>query len=200
MSESRSGSTALSRALSCPTAPRRWTSGTSPASEPDDSRLKQRVPRPGSTSNSERTSARYPWTFKTRSPAVKKQEIKSLLNWIGMAVGGPHRAAVKLSGSSSFCLCGSPIATSFGRSQKVDPLNAAFLNCMTFPGLDFDDSNWRPSFIRRDLSPSLFLPWPQTVESRGQFLTAYILGPERVPTAASRLSVASAIVLIIAAC
>jgi hypothetical protein len=131
---------------------------------------------------------------------VKKQEIKSLLNWIGMAVAGPHQAAVKLSGSSSFCLCGSPIATSFGCSQKVDPLNAAFLNCMTFPGLDFDDSNWRPSFIRRDLSPSLFLPWPQTVQSREQFLTAYILWPEGIPTSASRLSVASTIVRMITTC
>lgn len=128
-----------------------------------------------------RTLANWLVGFKPQElpPAVKKEAVRSILNWIGVAVGGSKQDAVIVGLKTLSPYAGPPIASVFGRSEKVDPLNAALLNCMSSHVLDFDDTHL-PTLIHPagPVAAALFALSSDHPMSGAQFLEAFILGTE----------------------
>lgn len=72
---------------------------------------------------------------------VKKQAVRSLVNWIACALGGANHPAVTKALEAIKPFAGNGHATVIGRSDKLDALNAALLNGISSHVLDFDDTH-----------------------------------------------------------
>jgi 2-methylcitrate dehydratase PrpD len=66
---------------------------------------------------------------------------RSLLNFLGCAIGGSRDAAIEHAAAVLSRFSGRPTATVIGRSQRMDALNAAFLNAASANVFDFDDTH-----------------------------------------------------------
>lgn len=66
---------------------------------------------------------------------------RSLLNWLGVAVGGAHHPTVDIAMRVSQQFAGPPVASVFGRDHRTDLLNASFLNGTSSHVFDFDDTH-----------------------------------------------------------
>lgn len=115
--------------------------------------------------------------FEDIAPAIRHEAARSLVNWLGCALGGSHHAAVGAALAALAPFSGPPQATVIGRRDRLDCLNAALVNGMSAHVLDFDDTH-----LRTLLHPSvpvasalLALAERQTLAG-GQFLHAFILG------------------------
>ncbi|MGH8800264.1 MAG: MmgE/PrpD family protein [Casimicrobiaceae bacterium] len=74
-------------------------------------------------------------------PAVDEEAWKSLLNWIGCAIGASRHPAVAAALAAVTELEPSPQATILGRSERVDIGSAALLNGIASHVFDFDDTH-----------------------------------------------------------
>jgi 2-methylcitrate dehydratase PrpD len=75
-------------------------------------------------------------------PATTVHEAKrSLLNWLGVAVGASHHETVEIAMGLVSEVGGKPVASVFGRSERTDVLNASFLNGTSSHVFDFDDTH-----------------------------------------------------------
>src|SRR5215467_3310221 len=90
-----------------------------------------------------RTLARYVVNSKAGDiPAdVKREGVRSILNWLGCAVGAARHEAVDCALAALTPFAGPPQATVLGREEKIDILNAALLNGITSHVFDFDDTH-----------------------------------------------------------
>jgi len=80
-------------------------------------------------------------------PAPVQHETKrSLLNFLGAALGGSHDDAIERATGVLSMLSGSPQARLIGRPERLDMLGAAFINAASGNVLDFDDTH-HPSVI-----------------------------------------------------
>ena len=59
---------------------------------------------------------------------VRKQGVRTLLNWVGVAVGGSHHQTVDIAASALGPFSGPPQASLLGRGERFDIMNAAFIN------------------------------------------------------------------------
>lgn len=66
---------------------------------------------------------------------------RSLLNWLGVAVGGAHHPSIDIAMQVSRQFAGGPVATVLGRGDRTDVLNASFLNGTSSHVFDFDDTH-----------------------------------------------------------
>jgi 2-methylcitrate dehydratase PrpD len=73
--------------------------------------------------------------------AVRTEAVRSLLNWAGCAIGGSGHETVDRALAAVTPFSGKPEATLFGRSEKIDVLNAALLNGIASHVFDFDDTH-----------------------------------------------------------
>ncbi len=128
-----------------------------------------------------RALARYAITAThTEIPSAAQHEAKrSLLNWVGCAVGGSRHPAVDKALAALAPFAASEQCTVIGRHERTDALHAALINGLSAHVLDFDDTH-----LRTLLHPSvpvasalLALGERQPISGR-DFLTAFIVGVE----------------------
>ena len=113
-------------------------------------------------------------------PAAARHEVaRSLLNWLGCAVGGSQHAAIERTLAALLPFSAGSQCTLLGRHERMDALHAALINGMSAHVLDFDDTH-----LRTLLHPSvpvasalLALAERRPLSGR-EFLTAFIAGVE----------------------
>ncbi len=72
---------------------------------------------------------------------VRHEAKRTLLNWVGCAIGGSPQETVGSAIAALAPFTGSRQATLFGRNERMDALNAALLNGISSHVLDFDDTH-----------------------------------------------------------
>jgi 2-methylcitrate dehydratase PrpD len=90
-----------------------------------------------------RTLARYVVDAKPSDvpESVKREGVRSILNWLGCAVGAAEHEAVECALAALLPFAGPPQASVLGRKEKTDILNAALMNGITSHVFDFDDTH-----------------------------------------------------------
>jgi 2-methylcitrate dehydratase PrpD len=74
-------------------------------------------------------------------PNVRKEATRTLLNYVGVAVGGSHHETVDVAVSALSPFSGPAQATLLGRRERLDVMNAAFVNGVSSHVFDFDDTH-----------------------------------------------------------
>ena len=76
------------------------------------------------------------------SVPVRTEAVRTLLNWVGCAVGGAHEAVdIAIGALSPFS--GPAQATILGRHERMDVMHAALMNGISSHVFDFDDTHLR---------------------------------------------------------
>ncbi len=75
--------------------------------------------------------------------SVDKEAHRTLLNWVGCAIGASHHPTVKAALAAVMELAPNAQATILGRRERVDVASAAMLNGITSHTFDFDDTHLR---------------------------------------------------------
>ena len=73
--------------------------------------------------------------------AVRKEATRTLLNWVGCAVGGSQQAAPSRAVAALKLFSGPAQSSLFGRKERFDALNAALINGISSHVLDYDDTH-----------------------------------------------------------
>ena len=111
--------------------------------------------------------------------AVHHEAERTIMNFVGTALGGCRDIAVELAIRALGPFFGSAQATVIGRTEKPDALSAAFLNAVSANVLEFDDTHLR-SVIHpaAPVAPALFALSELRPVSGEDLLHAMILGVE----------------------
>jgi 2-methylcitrate dehydratase PrpD len=111
--------------------------------------------------------------------AARREATRSLLNWVGCAIGGAHHEAVNRSLAALAELSIAPQATVLGRPERLDLLHATLINGMSSHVLDFDDTHLRSLLHASGSIVPALLALSEMKPLDGQaFLHAFILGVE----------------------
>jgi 2-methylcitrate dehydratase PrpD len=111
---------------------------------------------------------------------VRREAVRSLINFIGCCVAGSRHETVEAALAALGDLGASGEAVVLGRSERLDPMNAALINGISSAVLDFDATQFKRTNIHPSgpvLPPLLAFATGRKV-SGAQFLHAYILGVE----------------------
>lgn len=110
---------------------------------------------------------------------VRKEGVRTLLNYVGVAVGGSHHATVDRAIAAVAPFSGPKQASLFGRNERLDIMNAAFINGISSHVFDFDDTHLKTVVHPGGpvVSAILALSEYQPVSGR-DFLNALVLGVE----------------------
>lgn len=110
---------------------------------------------------------------------VRHEGVRSLLNFVGCALGGSHDEAMDLALRVLAPYFGPPQAGVIGRAERPDALNAAFLNAISANVLEYDDTHL-PTVMHpaAPVAPGLFALAEQRPVSGRALLHAFILGIE----------------------
>jgi 2-methylcitrate dehydratase PrpD len=111
--------------------------------------------------------------------AARREAVRSLVNWIGCAVGGARHEAVELALAALVDYQALPQAAVFGRRERLDAAHAALVNGISSHVFDFDDTQLRtllhPSV---PVASALFALSEKHAMSGREFLHAFIVGVE----------------------
>ena len=111
--------------------------------------------------------------------AVHHEALRSILNWLGCALGGSRHAAVERALAAVLPFSGGSQCTLLGRPEQVDPLHAALLNGMSAHVLDFDDTHLRTLLHPSVPVASALLALAERERMSGpDFLASFIVGVE----------------------
>ncbi|CDX30425.1 MmgE/PrpD family protein [Mesorhizobium sp. ORS 3359] len=127
------------------------------------------------------TLARYVVSAPTESvPAnVRREAVRSFLNWTGCAVGGSQHPSVDIALRAISPFAGKDQAAVLGRGERLDALNAALLNGIASHVFDFDDTHLRTIIHPAGPVASAILSLAQLQPISGRdLLHAFILGVE----------------------
>ena len=110
---------------------------------------------------------------------VRKEGIRTLLNWVGVAVGGSHHETINIAVEALKPFSGPSQASILGRRERFDVMNAAFLNGVSSHIFDYDDTHLKTIIHPAGpvMSAILALAEHHPVNGRA-FLNALILGVE----------------------
>ena len=110
---------------------------------------------------------------------VRKEGVRTLLNWVGVAIGGSSQPAVDITAKALAPFSGPGQASLLGRTERLDVMNAAFINGVAGHVLDYDDTHLKtivhPSTV---VGPALLAFSEFKPVSGKDFLNALILGVE----------------------
>ncbi len=110
---------------------------------------------------------------------VKKEASRTLLNWMGCAVGGSRDRTVDIAISALSPFCGSGQATVLGRSERLDILHAALINGISSHVFDYDDTHLRTIIHPAGPVASAILALSEYQPVTGRdFMNALVLGVE----------------------
>jgi 2-methylcitrate dehydratase PrpD len=111
--------------------------------------------------------------------AVKREALRSFLNWLGCAVGGSIHPTLDRTVDALGAFFGQEQATVLGRSERVDILNAALLNGISGHVFDFDDTHLKTIIHPAGPVAAAILALAEHQPVSGvDFLHAFILGVE----------------------
>ena len=127
------------------------------------------------------TLARYVVNAKYEDlpPNVRKEGVRTLLNLIGVAVGGSHHPTVEYAITAMTPFSGPAQASLLGRRERFDILNAAMINGISSHIFDYDDTHLKTIIhpggpvVCSTLALSEYRP-----VSGKDFLNALVLGVE----------------------
>jgi 2-methylcitrate dehydratase PrpD len=121
------------------------------------------------------TSARY----EDIPEGVRKEGKRTLLNWVGCAIGGSHHEAVTSAIAALTVFAGPEQASVLGRSERTDIMSAALLNGIASHVFDFDDTHLKTIIHPAGPVASAILAYSEYAPVTGkEFLNALILGVE----------------------
>ncbi len=110
---------------------------------------------------------------------VRAEAVRTVVNWIGVAVGGARHETVDCALDALVPFSGPQQASLFGRSERLDPLKAAFVNGVASHVLDFDDTHLKTIIHPAGpVVPALLALAEHQPISGKDFLHAAILGGE----------------------
>jgi len=111
---------------------------------------------------------------------VRHEATRSLLNWIGCALGGCHHEAVTRASGALSAVGGPGHAVLMGRGGNTDALSACLLNGIAGHVLDFDDAQPRNTNINPSctVAPAALAMGEYTHASGSEVLHAFLLGLE----------------------
>ena len=111
--------------------------------------------------------------------SVKKEATRTLMNWVGCAVGGSRQEAPNRAVKALQELSGPAKANLFGRSEKFDILNAALINGISSHVLDYDDTHLKTIIHPAGPVASALLALAQHHPTTGrEFMNALVIGCE----------------------
>ena len=111
--------------------------------------------------------------------AVRHEALRSILNWVGCAVGGSRHEAVERSLAALLPFSAGAQCTLLGRRERIDALHAALINGMSAHVLDFDDTHLRTLLHPSVPVASSLLALAELRPMSGrEFLSAFVAGVE----------------------
>jgi 2-methylcitrate dehydratase PrpD len=111
--------------------------------------------------------------------AVREEARRSLLNFIGCALGAAQTPPIDMALRVLMPLSGPRPVTLLGRAEKLDPLGAAFINAIAGNLLDYDDTHLRTVIHpAAPVAPAVLALAEQRGLSGAAVLHAFILGAE----------------------
>ena len=147
------------------------TTGAAPGADAN------RAPAKGVT----RALARYvvTATYDDLPAKVRKEGVRTLLNWVGVAIGGSRHQTVDIAVSALAPFSGPAQASLLGRRERFDIMNAAFINGVSSHIFDFDDTHLKTIIHPAGPVASAILALSEMQPISGKdFLSALILGVE----------------------
>jgi 2-methylcitrate dehydratase PrpD len=136
---------------------------------------------PGSTPEVTKTLARYIVTasYENLPEKVRQEGVRTLLNWVGVAVGGSRHETVNIAVGALAPFSGPAQATILGRRERFDVMNAAFVNGVSSHIFDYDDTHLKTIIHPAGPVVSAILALTENHPVNGtDFLNALILGVE----------------------
>ncbi|MGA9090961.1 MAG: MmgE/PrpD family protein, partial [Bradyrhizobium sp.] len=110
---------------------------------------------------------------------VRKEGVRTLLNWVGVAVGGSRHPTVDIAASALAPFSGPHQASLFGRRERFDIMNAAFINGVSSHIFDYDDTHLKTIIHPAGPVASAILALAEMQPVSGKdFLNALVLGVE----------------------
>jgi len=110
---------------------------------------------------------------------VRREATRSLLNWLGCAVGGSVHPTLDIALKALRPFMGAPQATMLGRADRLDVFHAALLNGISSHVFDFDDTHLKTIIHPAGPVASAILALAEHRPVSGRdFLHAFILGVE----------------------
>ena len=128
-----------------------------------------------------RKLARYVVTARREDvpAAVRKEAARTLLNWVGCAVGGSRHETVDIAIRALAPFSGAAQATVLGRKERLDVLHSSLMNGISSHIFDFDDTHLRTIVHPAGPVASAILALAEYRPVSGaDFLHALILGTE----------------------
>ena len=132
------------------------------------------------TAGATQTLARYvvDAKFADIPDGVRHEARRALLNWLGCAIGTAQHETLEKALAAVAPFAGAPQAALLGRSERLDILNAAFLNGISSHVLDFDDTHEQAVHPSAPVYPALLALGEWRRVAGADFLHAFILGVE----------------------
>ena len=110
---------------------------------------------------------------------VRKEGVRTLLNYVGVAVGGSHTETVAHAIAALSPFVGPKQATLMGRRERFDIMNAAFVNGVSSHIFDFDDTHLKTIIHPGGVVIAATLAMAEYRPCSGKdFLNAVVLGVE----------------------
>jgi 2-methylcitrate dehydratase PrpD len=110
---------------------------------------------------------------------VRREARRSLLNWVGCAVGGAQHETLDRALAALKPLSGPAQASLLGRTERLDMLHTALMNGIASHVFDFDDTHLKTIIHPAGPVASAILALSETRPVSGEeFLLAFILGVE----------------------
>ena len=117
--------------------------------------------------------------FEDLPAAVRREGTRTLLNWVGVAIGGSHHETVDIAAAALTPFSGPKQASLLGRSEQFDVMNAAFLNGVSSHIFDYDDTHLKTIIHPAGPVASAILAFAEMHPVNGRdFLNALVLGVE----------------------
>jgi 2-methylcitrate dehydratase PrpD len=127
------------------------------------------------------TLARYivTATYDDLPANVRKEGLRTLLNWVGVAIGGSHHQTVDIAVAALAPFSGPAQASLFGRRERFDIMNAAFINGVSSHIFDYDDTHLKTVIHPAGPVASAIIALSEMRPVSGkEFLNALVLGVE----------------------
>ena len=110
---------------------------------------------------------------------IRHEATRSVLNWLGCAVGGSHHPTIDIALSALAPFSGPAQASLLGRSERLDIMHAALINGISSHVFDFDDTHLKTVIHPSGPVASALLALAELRPMSGaDFLHAFILGVE----------------------
>jgi 2-methylcitrate dehydratase PrpD len=107
--------------------------------------------------------------------AVRREAKRTLLNWVGCAIGGAPQETVSNAIAALAPFTESRRATLFGRTERMDALNAALVNGISSHVLDFDDTHAETA---APIAPAILALAEQRPVTGRDLIAALVIGVE----------------------